>query len=98
MDFIGFVGTISLRICSPTERPNNGSGTNDDASFGRRQLCRDGCRGRRLILDREVGSDAARRALDDLFTNARQFNSSSSYFELMQFIGRFRFTRHSTQC
>ena len=35
--------------------------------------------------------DAARRALDDLFTNARQFNSSSSYFELMQFIGRFRF-------
>ena len=35
--------------------------------------------------------DAARRALDDLFTNARQFNSSSSYFELMQFIGQFRF-------
>jgi hypothetical protein len=35
--------------------------------------------------------DSARRALDDLFNNARQFNSSSAYLELMQFIGRFRF-------
>jgi hypothetical protein len=35
--------------------------------------------------------DSARRALDDLFTHARQYNSSSAYFELMSFIGRFRF-------
>jgi hypothetical protein len=35
--------------------------------------------------------DAARRALDDLFISASQFNSSSTYFELMQFVGRFRF-------
>jgi hypothetical protein len=30
-------------------------------------------------------------ALDELFENARQFNSSKAYLELMQFIGRFRF-------
>ena len=38
-------------------------------------------------LDRE----AIRGALDELFENARQFNSSQAYLELMQFIGRFRF-------
>jgi hypothetical protein len=35
--------------------------------------------------------DSARAALDDLFINARQFNSSSTYFELVRIIGRFRF-------
>ena len=34
---------------------------------------------------------AIRGALDELFENARQFNSSKAYLELMQFIGRFRF-------
>jgi hypothetical protein len=34
---------------------------------------------------------SARRALDDLFTNARQYNSSGAYLELLQFITRFRF-------
>ena len=34
--------------------------------------------------------DAARRALDELFTVAHQYNSSESYLELMKFIGRFR--------
>ncbi len=33
--------------------------------------------------------DATRRALDELFTFARQYNSSASYLELMKFIGRF---------
>jgi hypothetical protein len=42
---------------------------------------------------REEASDreAIRGALDELFENARQFNSSKAYLELMQFIGRFRF-------
>jgi len=35
--------------------------------------------------------NAARRALDDLFSLARQYRSSRSYQELMTFIGRFRF-------
>lgn len=35
--------------------------------------------------------DAARRALDDLFSLARQYKSSKEYFELLRFIGRFRF-------
>jgi hypothetical protein len=39
----------------------------------------------------EWDRDAARRALDDLFENARQFNSSKAYLELMKFVGRFRF-------
>ncbi len=34
--------------------------------------------------------DSARRALDELFTVAHQYNSSKAYLELMQFIGRFR--------
>ncbi len=37
------------------------------------------------------GREAIRGALDELFANARQFNSSKAYLELMQFIGRFRF-------
>jgi len=37
------------------------------------------------------GREAIRGALDELFENARQFNSSTAYLELMQFIGRFRF-------
>lgn len=35
--------------------------------------------------------DASKRALDDLFSLARQYKSSREYFELIQFIGRFRF-------
>src|SRR5258708_17420970 len=35
--------------------------------------------------------DSARRALDDLFANARQFNLSAAYFDLVQFVGRFHF-------
>jgi hypothetical protein len=35
--------------------------------------------------------EAQRRTLDDLFTNARQFRSTKSYYELMQFVARFRF-------
>jgi IrrE N-terminal-like domain len=34
--------------------------------------------------------NAARRALDELFTVAHQYNSSGSYLELIKFIGRFR--------
>jgi hypothetical protein len=34
--------------------------------------------------------DSARRALDELFTVARQYNSSETYLELMKFIGKFR--------
>jgi hypothetical protein len=34
--------------------------------------------------------EAARRALDELFTVAHQYNSSEAYLELMKFIGRFR--------
>lgn len=35
--------------------------------------------------------DVSRRALDDLFSLARQYKSSKEYFELLRFIGRFRF-------
>ena len=44
-------------------------------------------------LPRGEASDreAIHGALDELFENARQFNSSKAYLELMQFIGRFRF-------
>jgi hypothetical protein len=35
--------------------------------------------------------NAARRALDDLFSNARQYNSSSAFRELIDFVARFRF-------
>jgi hypothetical protein len=38
-------------------------------------------------LDQEF----ARTALDELFTLARKYNSSAAYFELMRFVGRFRF-------
>lgn len=34
--------------------------------------------------------DAAHRALDELFTLARQYNSSKDYLELMRFVGSFR--------
>jgi len=34
--------------------------------------------------------DSARRALDELFTVARQYSSSAAYFELMRFIASFR--------
>jgi hypothetical protein len=34
--------------------------------------------------------DAARRVLDELFTLAKTFNSSKSYLEFMEFVGRFR--------
>jgi hypothetical protein len=34
--------------------------------------------------------DSARRGLDELFTVAHQYNSSKSYLELMEFIGKFR--------
>ena len=43
------------------------------------------------ILPSEAwGRDAARRALDELFTVAHKYNSSGSYLELMNFIGKFR--------
>jgi hypothetical protein len=35
--------------------------------------------------------DTARTALDELFTLAGKYNSSDAYFELMRFVGRFRF-------
>lgn len=35
--------------------------------------------------------DAARRALDELVSLARQYKSSKEYFDLLRFIGRFRF-------
>jgi len=47
-----------------------------------------------MVALRIQGPDSkasARRALDDLFSVARRYNSSAAYFELMQFIGRFRF-------
>jgi hypothetical protein len=34
---------------------------------------------------------SARTALDELFISARKYNSSKAYYELMQFVGRFRF-------
>jgi hypothetical protein len=34
--------------------------------------------------------NAARRVLDELFSLAKTFNSSKAYFELMEFLGRFR--------
>jgi hypothetical protein len=34
---------------------------------------------------------SARAALDELFTLAGKYNSSDAYFELMRFVGRFRF-------
>lgn len=35
-------------------------------------------------------ADSARRALDDLFTNAQQYRTSAEYYNLLQFIARFR--------
>jgi hypothetical protein len=35
--------------------------------------------------------DAARRALDDLFSLAKQYKTSKAYFDLLKFIARFRF-------
>ena len=35
--------------------------------------------------------DATRKALDDLFSLARQYNSSKAYLELMHFVARFHF-------
>src|SRR5258707_4736469 len=34
---------------------------------------------------------SARAALDELFSLAGKYNSSAAYFELMRFVGRFRF-------
>jgi hypothetical protein len=34
--------------------------------------------------------ESSRRALDELFSVARRYKSSKSYFELMKFIGKFR--------
>lgn len=39
----------------------------------------------------EWDRDSAHRALDDLFTNARQFKSSTEYHALLQFVTRFHF-------
>jgi hypothetical protein len=39
----------------------------------------------------EWDRDAARRALDELFTLARRYQSSQQYIELLRFIARFRF-------
>ena len=38
-----------------------------------------------------LDQESARTALDELFTLARKYNSSAAYFELMRFVGRFRF-------
>ncbi|NEU96949.1 hypothetical protein [Bradyrhizobium uaiense] len=38
-----------------------------------------------------LDQDSARTALDELFTLAGKYNSSDAYFELMRFVGRFRF-------
>jgi hypothetical protein len=38
-----------------------------------------------------LDQDSARTALDELFTLAGKNNSSDAYFELMRFVGRFRF-------
>lgn len=38
-----------------------------------------------------LDQESARTALDELFTLARQYNSSEAYLELMRFVGRFRF-------
>src|ERR1700676_48819 len=38
-----------------------------------------------------LDQDAARTALDELFTLARKYNSSDAYLELIRFVGRFRF-------
>lgn len=35
--------------------------------------------------------DAAKRALDELFSQARQYKTSREYLELLRFVGRFRF-------
>lgn len=35
--------------------------------------------------------EAARRALDELFSLARQYNSSQAYFDLLKFVAQFRF-------
>jgi hypothetical protein len=35
--------------------------------------------------------DAAKRALDELFTLSHQYRASKAYYELLQFVGRFRF-------
>jgi hypothetical protein len=43
------------------------------------------------LLTEAPDREAIRGALDELFGNARQFNSSKAYLDLMQFIGRFRF-------
>lgn len=40
---------------------------------------------------KEWEKDITRRALDELFSLARQFKSSESYLELLKFISRFRF-------
>jgi hypothetical protein len=39
----------------------------------------------------EWDRDAARRALDDLFTNAKQYRSAKAFRELVDFVARFRF-------
>src|ERR1700694_5305582 len=43
------------------------------------------------LLEAPLDQDAARPALDELFTLARKYNSSDAYLELMRFVGRFRF-------
>jgi hypothetical protein len=43
------------------------------------------------LLEAPLDQDAARTALDELFTLAGKYNSSEAYLELMRFVGRFRF-------
>jgi hypothetical protein len=42
-------------------------------------------------MSQEWQENSVRSALDDLFVNAQQFNSSAAYLELVQFIARFHF-------
>jgi hypothetical protein len=44
-----------------------------------------------MVATPKLARESVRAALDDLFQNARQFNSSKAYLKLMQFIGQFRF-------
>src|ERR1700681_3213579 len=43
------------------------------------------------LLEAPLDQDAARTALDELFTLARKYNSSDAYLELSRFVRRFRF-------
>lgn len=43
-----------------------------------------------LTPAQQWGSDAKKRALDELFSNAQRYSSTADYYELLQFIRRFK--------